>query len=138
MEVRKKKGNNSKGKKKKEGSRGVGINREAQGEGAKGNRSSSKEIQRRGKEEQHQGRKTSSREVDVGAAAELEMVVAGGIVEMGRYWWCVEREWMDDWVAQWLVGAPPRWPGRGGGRRWRRKRGREEMEMLGLIGNQGV
>ena len=60
------------------------ISREVQGEGATRNRSSSKEIQRRQKEEPHQGRKTSSKEVDVGAAVELEMVVAGGIVEMGR------------------------------------------------------
>ena len=28
------------------------------------------------------------------------MVVAGGVVEMGWYWWCVvERQWMDGWVA---------------------------------------
>ena len=76
----------------------------------------------------------------------------------------MEREWMDDWVARWLVGAGgdggagsamvevlvarwgavvlvmdgavPRRPGRGGGRRWRRKGSGERDEMPGPGGDR--
>ena len=57
VEVRKKKGTHSNGKKNKEGSRGVEISREVQGEGATRNRSSSKEIQRRELQQQGCGEK---------------------------------------------------------------------------------
>ena len=61
-----------------------------------------------------------------------------GVVGCGGAWWMlVLAGWMMDLQeAQGdgggAGGAPPRLPGRGGGRRWRRGRVRE-MEMPGLV-----
>ena len=104
-----------------EAAAGVEKEKQQQGEGSGGAAGTSEKQQQRGDgRARHQttclvGRAVDAMALEVGRMDGMVLVVRGGD---GRGW---RRQWMD--------GAPPRRPGRGGGRWWRRGRGKRRCEI---------